>query len=418
MNDKTVVRAGYGLFYGRYQSGLINTFFTNNDVYTQSLSITNPSSAGAPVFPNTLASPAGALASNRSITFAAPNMRNPYTQQINVAIERSLSKSTTLTASYIQNRGKRLYTVRDLNVGPLSSQIYDFTILNSSYQPTGQVFSTPLYLLANRVDPRYGHINQVENGGKQWYDAMALQLNKRFSSMLMGTLAYTWSHEIDENQESGSNALFFSSGPMGLYNGAYSNDKASGNLDQRHRLVGTFVARPKFMKGDSAFAKYVVNGWELTGLLTLASGRPSFESISYSSTTNVSNLLAFTGSINGLGGDNRVPFLPNNPLMIDPTYRFDTRLSKVFDIREKMALGLFFEVFNLTNTVANTGVVSAGYTAANKGTATAPNFVIAPCASATATTCAPTTPGLGNSSGGFHDGTNARRAQVGVRFTF
>jgi hypothetical protein len=418
LNDKTVLRAGYGLFFARYQSGLINTFFTNNDVYTQSLSITNPASAGAPIFPNVLASPAGALASNRSITFAAPDLRNPYTQQINVAVERSLSRSTTLTASYIQNRGKRLYTVRDLNIGPLSSQVYDFTILNSSYQPTGQVFSTPVYLLANRVDSRYGHINQVENGGKQWYDALAVQLNKRFSSALMGTLAYTWSHEIDENQESGSNALFFSGGPMGLYNGAYSNDKGNGNLDQRHRLVGTFVARPKFMKSDSAFAKYVVNGWELTGLLTLASGRPSFESISYSSTTNVSNLLAFTGSLNGLGGDSRVPFLPNNPLMIDPTYRFDTRLSKVFDIREKMALTLLFEVFNLTNTVSNTAVVSQGFTAANKGTAAAPAFVIAPCASATATTCAPTTPGLGNTSGGFPDGTNARRAQVGVRFTF
>ena len=418
LNEKTVLRGGYGLFFGRYQAGLINTLFTNNDVYTQSLSITNPSSAGAPVFPNVLASPAGALASNRAITFAAPNMRNPYTQQINVAIERSLGRSTTLTASYIQNRGKRLYTVRDINIGPLSSQIYDFTFLNSSYQPTGQIFATPLYLLANRIDSRYGHINQVENGGKQWYDGLALQLNKRFSSSLMGTVSYTWSHEIDENQESGSNAIYFSSGPMGLYNGAYSNDKGNGNLDQRHRLVGTFVARPKFMKSDSALAKYVVNGWELTGLLTLASGRPNFESVSFSSTTNVSNLLAFTGSIVGLGGDSRVPWLPNNPLMIDPTYRFDTRLSKVFEIREKMAATLLFEVFNLTNTVANTGVVSQGFSAANKGTATAPNFVIAPCASATATTCAPTTPGLGNASGGFPDGTNARRAQVSMRFSF
>ncbi len=132
-----MLRAGYGLFYGRYQSGLINTLFTANDVYTQSLSITSPTSAGAPIFPNILSSPAGALASNRSITFAAPNMRNPYTQQINVAIERSLTRSLSLTTSYIQNRGKRLFTIRDINVGPLSSQIYNFTILNSSYQPTG-----------------------------------------------------------------------------------------------------------------------------------------------------------------------------------------------------------------------------------------------------------------------------------------
>ncbi len=416
VDEKTAVRAGFGLYYGRYHSGLINTLFTSNDVYTQSLSITSPSSAGAPVFPNVLASPAGALASNRNITFAAPDMRNPYSEQLNVAVERAVTKTTTLTVSYIMNRGKRLYTVRDLNIGPLSSQVYTFTILDNNYQPTGKVFSTPIYLLANRVDTRYGHVNQVENGGKQWYDAMAVQLNKRFSKTFMGTVAYTWAHELDENQESGNNALFFSSGPMGLYNGAYSNDKGNGNLDQRHRLVTTFLARPTLFKGSNGLAKHLLNGWEWNGLLTLASGRPSFESVSFSSTTNLPQ--AFTGTLNGLGGDNRVPFLQNNPLRLDATTRFDTRLQKRFQIREKMNLTLLFEVFNLTNTISNTSVLAAGFTAANKGTLAAPNFVIAPCTSATATSCTAQTPGLGTASGGFPDGTNARRAQVGLRFAF
>jgi hypothetical protein len=203
---------------------------------------------------------------------------------------------------------------------------------------------------------------------------------------------------------------------MGLYNGAYSLDKGNGNLDQRHRFVGTFVAHPKFTNSNSAFARYVVNGWEWTGFLTLASGRPNFEAVSWSSTANLPQ--AFTSTLNGLGGDNRVPWLPNNPLMLDPTTRFDTRLGKSFQFREKMSLSIFFEVFNLTNTVSNTGVLTTGFTAANKGTATAPNFVIAPCASATATSCALETPGLGTASAGFPDGTNARRAQVGARFVF
>jgi hypothetical protein len=416
LNDKTVLRAGYGLFYARYTSSQNSTFFTFNDVYTQSLSITSASSTGAPVYPIPLTSPAGALASNRSITFAAPNMRNPYTQQWNVGIERALTSKTTLTASYLNSRGKRLFTVRDLNIGPLSSQIYNYTILDANYKPTGQVFSTPVYLLASRIDTRYGHINQVENGGKQWYDGLAVQLNQRFTGIFSGTVSYTWSHELDENQYSGSSAYSLSS-TNALYNGAYSNDKANGNLDQRHRFVGTFIARPKFVKSDSAFARTFINGWELNGLLTLASGRPNFESVSFSSTTNVSNLLAFT-TLNGLGGDSRVPWLPNNPLRIDPITRFDTRLAKSFRIREKMSLSLLFEVFNLTNTVSTTGVVSSGFTAANTGTVAAPNFVVAPCASATATSCAATTPGLRSATAGFPDGTNARRAEAGLRFVF
>jgi len=247
---------------------------------------------------------------------------------------------------------------------------------------------------------------------------MVVQLNKRFNGIFSGTVAYTWSHELDENQEQGSNALSFSSGPMGLYNGSYSLDKTTGELDQRHRFVGTFIARPTFMKGNSALAKYLVNGWQLDGILTLASGRPSFETISYSSTTNVSTLIPFTTTLDGLGGDNRVPFLPNLPLMVDPITRLDARISHTWRIREKMSFSALFEAFNVTNTISNTSVMAPGYTAANKGTATAPNFVIAPCASATATTCARETPGLGTASAGFPDGTNARRAQVGARFVF
>jgi len=418
LDSKTVIRAGYGLYYARYVSGLINTFFTGNGIYTTSLSIQSPTNTGAPIFPNVLTTPGSAAAGSTTLTFAAPDMRNPYTEQWSVGIERALTSKTNLSVSYIGNRGKRLYTVRDINIGPLSSTPYTFTFLDRNFQPTGQTFTTPIYLLANRVDTRYGHINQVENGGKQWYDGMAVQFNKRFNGTFQASASYTWSHEIDENQESGSNALFFSSGPMGLYNGAYSLDKGNGNLDQRHKFSGALIVKPTLWRSQSAFAKYVVNGWELDAIVTLASGRPNFESVTWASTTNVSNLEPFTGSINGLGGDSRVPWLPNNPLMIDPITRADARISKNFIIHERMSLTLLFEAFNVSNTISNTGVMSSGFTAANRGTAAAPNFVVAPCANVTASSCAPTTPGLGTASAGFPDGTNARRAQVGLRFAF
>ncbi len=154
LDDKTVLRAGYGLFYARTESGLINTLFTANGIYTQSLSVTSPTLRGCADLPQ-CPSQRGVGDWRNLHLFAAPNLRNPYTQQINVAVERALSHSMTLTASYIQNRGKQLLADRDLNIGPLSSQVYNFTLLNSSYQPTGQVYSTQIYLPANRVDPRY-----------------------------------------------------------------------------------------------------------------------------------------------------------------------------------------------------------------------------------------------------------------------
>ena len=414
LDSKTVLRMGYGLFYARYETTLIQNLFINNNLYTQSLSFSSPTQAGAPVFPNQLTSPAG-TAGAASIQFAAPNMRNPYTEQGDIAIERTLGKSTTLTTSYVWNRGKRLWTARDLNVGPLSSTVYNFTVLDSNYQPTGRVYSTPIYLLSNRVDPNYTRVVQVENDGKQWYDALVVQLHKKFGHGFLGTVIYTWSHELDEDQGQGSGALSFSS-PSSMYNGNYSYDKGTGALDQRQRLVSTFSAQPRFLKGDGKIARYVVNNWEWSGILTLGSGRPSSETVGFSSTSNLPQ--ASSGSLDGFGSNSRVPWLPTNPLLTDPVTRFDTRLSKVIPIGERMKLYLSFEVFNLTNTQTNTGVNSAGFTAANKGTTAAPNFVIAPCASATATVCSPETPGWGNSSAGWPDGTSARREQVGARFVF
>ncbi len=416
ISRKTVLRAGFGLFYDRYESGLLNTLFTGNGTLQPSVSVT-PTSTGAPSFPNIL--PSAATAAGSSIlTFAAKDMRNPYSEEGTVTLEHQFTKNTSVSLGYIRNRGKRLYTVRDLNIGNLSSTVYNFTILNSNYQSSGQIYSTPIYLLSNRIDKNYTHINQVENGGKQWYDAMVININHRFSKTFNANIAYTWSHEIDENQESGSNAIFFS-GVMGLYNGNYSYDKGNGNLDQRQRLVSNFSWAPELWKSDNMFAKYVVNHWQLNGIVTLASGRPSFESVTWSSTANLPQ--AFTSTLDGLGGDNRVPFLPNNPLMIDSITRFDARITKIIPIRERMQLQLSFEVFNVTNTISNTSVQSAGFTAANKGTTAAPNFVIAPCTNANpaaGTACVPETPGVGTASAGFPDGTNARRAQVGIRFIF
>ena len=60
MNDKTVIRGGYGTFYARFIGGLVDNLFTNNGLLptADSLSATNPTQLSAgPVFPNALAAP-------------------------------------------------------------------------------------------------------------------------------------------------------------------------------------------------------------------------------------------------------------------------------------------------------------------------------------------------------------------------
>ncbi len=76
--------------------------------------------------------------------------------------------------------------------------------------------------------------------------------------------SYTWSHEIDDGQEQAGNAIFFSSVTTASYNGNNAAERASGWLDQRHRLVYSFVWAPTITRSSNAFAKYVVNNWQLS----------------------------------------------------------------------------------------------------------------------------------------------------------
>lgn len=399
-NSKTVLRAGYGLFYARFQGGVVNTFHLENGLYQKviSLNASRPEDlAVGPVFPNKLPAidrtpPAGTV----DITFAAKDYRNPYTQQGDIGIEHELTQNLGLTVSYVWSRGVHLTTVRDLNIGPLGAPV-TYSILDASGNQVG-TYTTPTYRLSNRIDPKWRRVNQVDSGGNTYYNAMVVQLRKRLSRGVEGSLAYTWSHAIDYNQGGGSDNIFFSAGPRSLFNGDYKGDKSSSALDQRHRLVATTILTPRFTRSDSKIARYLVNNWQLSQITTLASAQPATPTI-YVSGTPFSGA-AFTGTLNGFGGSSRVPFWPAASLDIDQVYRTDARLTKTLPFSERYQLYLNFEAFNVFHHVSNTSVNSQAFQASGGALRPTPRL------------------GEGSASQGFPDGTNARRAQVSLRFVF
>jgi outer membrane receptor protein involved in Fe transport len=397
---RTVLRAGYGIFFARFQGGMINTFFLENGVYQKQISLNSAVPADlalGPVFPRVLPGidrnpPAGTI----DITFPADSFRNPYTQQGDVGIEHEITKNLGITVSYLWSRGVQLTTVRDLNIGPLGPDV-TYRVLDSNNNQVG-TYTTPTYRLANRIDPRWRRINQVENGGRTYYDALVVQMRKRFSKTWEGSASYTWSHAIDFNQGAGNDNIFFSSGPRSLRNGNYSGDKSSSTFDVRHRLVFTGIFQPTFMKSNKAAAKYLVNNWQFSVIGTLASAAPATPTVFVSGSPFAG--AAMTGTLNGFGGSSRVPFWPAASLPIDQIYRADARIAKLIPIREHMQLQLNFEAFNLTNSIYFTSVNGQAFTAANGALTPTPRL------------------GEGSASQGFPDGTNARRLQFSMRFVF
>jgi len=397
LNDKTVVRVGGGLFYAPFIGNGLDTLFLGNGLYQTSISV-NSTSTGAPVFPNPVASVNTVPAGTKNITFASPDFHNPYTEQATLAIQRQVGRDMDVTASYIFSHGVGLITSRDLDLGaPTTTGTY--TIQDASKTTVG-TYTTPIWTSASKIDSRYGRIYQVENGGNSSYNALALQFRKRMSHGLSLQGSYTWSHAIDDAQQSGaSNTIAYAQSNM--LNGNYSADRGSSGTDQRHRATINWLWAPKFTKSNSWASRYLVNGWELSSITTMASSQPAtaYVSISGQQFTGVTFYGGNT-TLNGSGGWGRVPFWPVNSLDVDKMYRVDARLTRNLPFTEKVSGLLMFEAFNAFNTQYNTAVNTTAYVA-SKG-------ILAPVAAL----------GIGNQSQGFPDGTNARRAQVAFRLVF
>jgi outer membrane receptor protein involved in Fe transport len=411
MNDKTVLRAGYGLFYSSVPGATLMDLWLGNGVSQQSVSLssTQPAQlAAGPVFPNNLSSvPSGYQLGAASIQFASPNWKTPYSEQGTFAVERQLTHDIVLTTSYIWSRGIQLYSERDLNLPPLSPQTFTYTIADASGNPVGS-YTTGMYLrlpTANgRPDPRYGAVVQDENGVTSFYNGLAVQAQKRFSHGFQASLSYTWSHEIDDGQGYGqaTQNIFLSSAFAWLYNGNYKLDKGNGLEDQRHRFVFAWIWAPTFTHRSGAFYKYLVNDWQLSSLTTIGSSRPyGSPTISLRDTPVTGMFSSF--SINGSGLSSRVPFLPVDSVYQPALYRTDARLSKILPFGEdgRYKLYLNFEAFNISNSWSPTSMATQAYTE-SKGVLT----------------YTPTAYNFGTGDSFSPDGTEARRMQLSIRFQF
>jgi outer membrane receptor protein involved in Fe transport len=402
IDSKTVVRAGFGTFFARLLAGMVQDTLGGQGLYQQAVSLTGTNAAQlavGPSLPNTLPSaPSGLTAAAVALQFTSPNLKTPYSEQASIAVERQLAKSLVLTASGMWSHGVNLYGTTDLNA-PLQTTSFTYKINDVNNNQVG-TFTTPVYLNP-RPNTKYAAVDETTNGVSSWYSGLTLALEKRFSHGFQSLASYTWSHSIDDGQGSSTNAVFTGSTSIWTYNGNYVYDKGSSLIDQRHRLTYTFVWIPTFTHATNPFAKYVVNNWLMSSITTIASGRPTGSETIRLTDTPVTGMLS-SSSLNGFGGNTRVPFLPVNGLYTPPVYREDLRVTKMIPLPwEKANLSASFEAFNLTNTWSPTALTTQAYTEA-KGILT----------------YTPTAFGQGSSDGGFPDGTQARRLQFSARLVF
>jgi len=432
LGKNTVLRAGYGVFYGKTSNSTYYALRVENGVYQQTFSGCGPSGikSCAPTFPNlfftppgpplaapfpgalapTVGIPGGTLpASSAAAHGMTPDFVNPSAHEGEVAIERQLPGRMTVSATYLLTRGLHLPASYDSNVAP-SAATRSYDVLTSS--GTAALTATvPFY--TSRIDAGTGLILNQASVLNSWYNGLVLTLHKPMSHHLELLFNYTYSKALDNGQTAGTNGTFFGTdGVLDPYN--LKRDYSYSDLDQRHRFVGSVIWEPSYEKGlSSAVARQLLNGWSLSTIVVAAAGQPYSAMIG---TSILGSAIPGDGGMTGAevstfagptGG--RVSWLARNAFNLPNIRNVDFRLGRGFSFHEKYRLNFVVDAFNLFNHTIVSSINTTAYSYSGPG--------VGACAGHTNGCLLPSASfgSRSTTSGALY---GARQLQFGARFNF
>ncbi len=306
VNPKTVVRTGYGLFYGAVE---VPGFYeqTENFPWNYSTAMYNdfpychPSPYAGANNPNSLCPSTGvpdntylpylpypttveygledyftnggliAFAGSPEVYAVDQHIKTPYTQSYNLSVERQLSRDMVATISYVGNNGKHLYTGTGWNSGnaltnPNNGNVNAYGYSANDTNPFPQMDLTPSSYV-----------------GQSMYNALQAKWEKRASHGYSFLATYTLSRAGDDSSNPG-----IGGGPNNGNSGAsyrdtnlipLEDDFSPSAYDTRQRITVNGNYELPFGKGqkyahDSTLLDYLVGGWSTSLTFIAQSGQP------------------------------------------------------------------------------------------------------------------------------------------------
>jgi hypothetical protein len=365
-NDKSVVRGGYGLFYGRTTGIMLGTAHSQNGINVINLTFTPAQiTAAGLVYPNILNAPptTGANRSAISLYLFAKDYEQPYVQQGRLGFEQEifpkLSPNTTLSVTYLFFRGVHLSRTRDINL-PAP------TIVNYLDPVTTQTFPVQTFSTTARPVKGYSRIDLFESSGDSLYNALAVQVQRRFTKGWQFLLTYTFSKSKDNKPDQTSVVP----GNAGDDAKIVSNqldiraDYGTADVDIPHRLVFSSVREfGTFTRSNNSVLRALLSDYTLSSITQINSGVP------YSAT--------FGGDLNADGNafNDRAPGTVRNQFRARTFWQSDMRITRTIRFGEKMRLRLIGEGFNLSN---RTNIASTNINLYNGSIAGSPRVLTRP----------------------------------------
>ena len=424
-DGKMAIRGGYGIFYEHTNGNEANTESLEGSapfVLKATQSNIQPGSATCPLNPEggygCIGSATGATIPIFPLSpLSVPDkVQWPYMQQWNLGVQKELPSHVVLSVAYVGSKGTHLTLLSNLNqLQPLSASQNPFgageTLVGTGVVgpngpegacagPTGNLNSNsalnnqpwvpgqtvpgtngPLntqaalnlnvacgLITADTVRtafPGYSNLNSLRDAANSIYHSLQVTANRTIGNLTL-SLAYAYSHAIDDSSDRSDNAF------VNAYN--IATNRASSNFDMRHSATISYVYNLPFFRG-SGLLHDTLGGWQISGITVAQKGLPFsvVNGVSPGDNAGVANGTASTGSRADLVGNphnnsgNTNPLLFYNPnayttpqgltfgnvgrntLNYPGRLNFNFGLFKRFAINERVGFEFRAETFNLFN---------------------------------------------------------------------
>jgi hypothetical protein len=250
---KTAIRGGFGLFSAfdqERQTSLIigqAPLVSNPIIYYGTMS-TLLNTSGA-VFPP-------------SVTTRDLTGHLPTTMNFSFSVQQNVGGGIMVDAGYVGSLGRHLWRTRDLNWIPFGANF-----LAANRDPTAA--SGPLPSSFLRPYAGFAEIPRIEYDATSNYHSLQVSANRRFARGIQMGAAWTWSKAMDYGQGTTQTPGMVSSQLPARW--FYS----LGDIDRTHQLKLNWVWDVPKIRAKQKVLDLIANNWQISGISTFVSGRPS-----------------------------------------------------------------------------------------------------------------------------------------------
>ncbi len=256
-NGKTSVRGGVGVFFLPLTLGIWRTQTYRNPPFYALINSVPPNLAGAVAFVNQIGPTVLGTATNSNTFIQLPNwaIRSSYEMKMNLTVERDLGWDTKLAVGYLGGRGVGLWRLTSANAAPP-------TLVN------GRPFVAPG---TRRPNPNLSSGALNFSDAQTFFNAIQVEVKKRFSRGFQFQTSYTWAKNIDDSTTGGVATDYNEGDSSQPYNPKGDRGPSALHVGQNF-VVNSLYAIPSRWKTGPA--SYLLDGWQLSGIFSAASGIP------------------------------------------------------------------------------------------------------------------------------------------------